>query len=249
MVQAMRKNAGNISQLFFLAAFLALFALAGVNAYAAAPMTAEGCDPLVEKAQEARADMRVAYDVAVTEEHLEKPDSTLATTCFNDLSGVMAGGNTNDDGGVFSGDFTSAAPSGEPGGLRSDIQDSLQAFYTGFADAMGADSGLVDYTNTALTNTATCNETQDLWTQVKQGGVEQGVPNATLKDLLTGTLPNGANTDYTNDWNTSSGTDQLNLKYQNALAAQPAAFTPTIPQSSSFCQAMIAANIPGAGCP
>ncbi len=220
------------------------------NAFAASAGTpAEGCDVKVQQAQEARAEVRTAYDVDVTEEHIEKPDSTMATTCLNDLSGVMAGGNTNNDGGVFSGDFTNSAPSGEAGGLRADIQDALQAFYTGFMDAMGADSGLVDYTQTALTNTATCNETQDLWSQVKQGGVEEGVPNATLTDLLSGSLPGGANTDFQNDWTTETGTDNNMSNYQSAMTAQPPPFTPTIPESDTFCQAMTAATIPGAACP
>lgn len=255
MVHAMRASARNISQLFFLAAFQAFLTFAGMNASAAPPAASEGCDPLVQKAQEARAEVRVAYDVAVTEEHLEKPDSTMATTCFNDLSGIQASGSTSlpgggaGDGSIFSGDFTNAAPSGEAGGLRSDIQDSLQTFYTGFMDAEGADSGLVDYTQTALTANNNCNETQDLWTQVKQGGVEEGVPNATLTDLLNGTLPNGANKDYTADWNTSSGNDQLNTNYATALAAQPPPYMPTIKQTDTFCQAMIDAGILGAACP
>lgn len=244
----MRKTAKNIFQLFFLVA-LALSSLTGLNAYAATPLTAEGCDPLVQKAQEARAQMRVAYDVAVAEEHFKKPDSTLSMTCFNNLAGIDASGSSGGGGSIFSGDFTRSSPSGNPGGLNADIQDSLQTFYTAFSDAMGADSGMVDYTQTGLANNPACNETQDLWDEVRTGGVEQGVPNATLTDLLNGTLPNGASRNYTDDWNTSNSTDNLNANYANALAAQPQPYNPTVVQTSTLCQAMVSLNIPGASCP
>ena len=246
----MSKYAKNISPPFFLTvALVAMFALTSFGA-SAAPATAEGCDPQVEKAQQARAEARTAQDVAVTEEHIEKPDSTMSTTCFNDLAGIDASGSGIGGGTIFSGDFISQSPSGNPGGLRSDITDSLQTFYTGYADSMGADSGLVDYTQTTLTNTATCNETQDLWTQVKQGGVEEGVPDATLTELLTGTIPAGANTDYSKDWSTSNGATDNNFgAYGAAVAAQQPSWMPTYQQTSSFCQQMITANIPGAACP
>lgn len=228
------------------AALLGCFVATAHGAWAA---TAEGCDANVEKAQQARAEVRTAYDVNVTEEHIEKPDSTMSTTCFNNLAGIDASGSSGGGGTIFSGDFISQSPSGNPGGLRADIQDSLQNFYTGYMDAMGADSGLVDYTQTALTNNANCSETQDLWTQVKQGGVEEGVPNATLTELLSGTMPSGANTDFTKDWQTEQSADNNFSNYQSALSAQTPPYTPTIVQSDSLCQAQIDAGIPGATCP
>ena len=249
MVSAMSKGAGNtFKNLLFTIASAGIFTLVSIGAYAAPPSTAEGCDPKVEKAQQSRAEVKVAYDVNVTEEHIEKPDSTMATTCFNDLAGIDASGSGIGGGTIFSGDFINQSPSGNPGGLRADITDSLQTFYTSFVDAMGADSGLVDYTQTNLTNTATCNETQDLWTQVKTGGVEEGVPNATLTELMTGTLPAGANSDYSTDWQTE-GTDNNFTNYQTDVAAQPPAWMPTFTQTNNFCNQMITAGIPGAGCP
>lgn len=249
MIPAMRKSARNISlPFFFTVAFAGIFALINFGA-SAAPSTPEGCDPKVEKAQQSRAEARTAYDVAVTEEHIEKPDNIEAMTCMNDLAGIAAAGSGIGAGTVFSGPYTNQSPSGNAGGLSATIVDGLQTMFTGYVDAMGADSGLVPYTNTALTNTGACNSTQDLWTQVKQGGVEEGVPNATLTDLLSGSLPGGANADYSKDWSTSNGSDNVANNYQTDLAAQPPSWMPTYVQTSSMCQQMITANIPGAACP
>ena len=225
---------------------LGCFIMTAEGALAAPP---EGCDAKVQKAQESRAKVDTAYDVDVTEEHIQKPDSTMATTCLNDLAGIDASGSGIGGGTIFSGDFINQSPSGNPGGLRADITDSLQTFYTGYMDSMGADSGLVDYTQTTLTNTATCNETQDLWTEVKQAGVDQGVPNATLTDLLSGAMPGGANTDYSANWGVEAGSDNNFTNYNTDLSAQPAPWTPTYVQTSSMCQQMITAGIPGAACP
>lgn len=210
---------------------------------------AEGCDPRVEKAQQSKATVRVAYDVAVTEEHIQKPDSVMSMTCFNQQAGINASGAASGGGGIFSGDFISASPSGNPGGLRANIQDALQTFYTAYMDAMGADSGLVDYTQTTLTNNPVCTETQDLWSQVKTGGVEQGVPNVTVTDLINGTMPLGGNIDFTGDWNTSATTDNNFSTFQTDLAAQPPAWQPTYAPNSGFCNMLITANVPGAACP
>jgi hypothetical protein len=212
-------------------------------------IAAEGCDPVVEKAQQSRAAAKVAYDVAITEEHIQKPDSVMSMTCMNNLAGIAASGAAGGGGTIFSGDFISASPSGNAGGLRATVQDALQTFYTAYADAMGADSGIVDYTQTALVNNPACSETQDLWTEVKQGGVEQGVPNATLTDLMNGTMPLGANTDFVSDWGVSNGTDNLFTNYRNDVNAQPPPWNPTFVQTNSFCQMMMTANIPGAACP
>lgn len=245
----MLTGAGNLSLRFVFAFALTCLVMTGASAIAAPP---EGCDQKVQEAQEAKATVRTATDVNVTEEHVEKPDSTMATTCFNNLAGINASGAASGGGGIFSGDFISASPSGNPGGLRADIQDALQTFYTAYMDAMGADSGLVDYTQTALVNTPACTETQDLWTQVKTGGVEQGVPMATITDLINGTMPGGANTDYTKDWGTESATDNNFSTFATKLGAQPVPFDPTFNQYTTvtnFCQNLQTATVPGAACP
>jgi hypothetical protein len=249
MVLAMSAYAGNISRAFLVTiASAGILALVSVGAYAAAPATPEGCDPLVEKAQQSKAEARVAYDVAVTEEHIQKPDSTLATTCFNNLSGINASGAAGGGGTIFSGEFISQSPSGNPGGVRADIQDALQTFYTAYVDAMGADSGLVDYTQTNLVNNPACSETQDLWTEVKQGGVDQGVPYATITDLINGTIPAGANTDYTNNWTTSKTTDNNFSTLKADLANQPLPNMPAYNPNADFCTDLMAAGVATA-CP
>ncbi|TAL35517.1 MAG: hypothetical protein EPN97_07000 [Alphaproteobacteria bacterium] len=239
----MLTRAGNLSLCF--AFFLGCLLLAPSGAKA---QPVEGCDQRVQEAQEAKSTVRTATDVNVTEEHIEKPDSTMATTCFNFLSGINASGAASGGGGIFSGDFISASPSGNAGGVRATIQDALQTFYTAYMDAMGADSGLVDYTQTALSNNPACTETADLWTQVKQGGVEQGVPMATITDLINGTMPGGANTDYTKNWGIESGTDNNFSNFATKLGAQPPAFQPAYLPTNGFCQDLITAGVTGA-CP
>jgi hypothetical protein len=218
--------------------------LATCDAFAAV----EGCDTTVEKAQQSKAAVRVAYDVAVTEEHIQKPDSVLSMTCFNNLAGIAASGSAGGLGTVFSGDYTAQSPSGNPGGLQADIRDALQTFYTAYVDAMGADSGLVDYTQTALVNNPACSETQDLWTEIKQGGVDQGVPNATMTDLINGTMPLGANTDYTQNWNTSKVTDNNFSTLQADLAAQPSPLMPGYNPGADFCSTLMSGGVATA-CP
>jgi hypothetical protein len=244
----MLTTAGNLSLCF--AFFLGCLTLASSGAKA---QPAEGCDQRVMEAQEAKATVRTATDVNITEEHIEKPDSTMATTCFNFQSGINASGTPSGGGGIFSGDFITYSPSGNPGGVRATIQDALQTFYTAYMDAMGADSGLVDYTQTALSNNPACTETADLWNQVKIGGVEQGVPMATITDLINGTMPGGANMDYTKNWGIESLTDNNFGTFATKLGAQPPAFQPAFQQSGAFggrfCQSLIDAGIPGAVCP
>lgn len=243
----MLTGAGNLSLRFLFVFALGCMVMTGTRA-----MALEGCDPAVQQAQEAKATVRTATDVNITEEHIEKPDSTMATTCFNFLSGINASGTASGGGGIFSGDFISASPSGNPGGVRATIQDALQTFYTAYMDAMGADSGMVDYTQTTLTNNPACTETQDLWTQVKQGGVEQGVPMATITDLINGTMPGGANMDYTKNWGVESTTDNNFSNFATKLGAQPVPFNPSFSQytnTTNFCQYLQTALVPGAACP
>ena len=54
----------------------------------AAPV--KGCNQTVLTAMEAKAQARVAYDVASTEQVLDKPDSVLFMTCFNNSAGNAA---------------------------------------------------------------------------------------------------------------------------------------------------------------
>ena len=231
-------------RLVFVFALVCLVA-AGQGAVAAPP---EGCDTAVQKAQGARAEAKTASDVNITEEHIQKPDSTMATTCFNDLAGIDASGAAGGGGTIFSGDFINASPSGNAGGLTADVTDSLQTFYTSFVDAMGMDTGVVDYTQTALTNTPVCDQTQNLWGQVKTNGVVEGVPSPTLTELLSGTSPAGIGNDYTKDMQTENSDQNYTggaNSYQTLLTAQPASLTPNISQPDGLCCAMSQGQIPG----
>lgn len=81
------------------------------------PNVVAGCDPNVWNALTAKADAQVAYDVAVTRQMINKPDSVLTLTCFDQAAGVSA----NVGGAIFSRSF--AGPLGlimpvAPGGYN-----------------------------------------------------------------------------------------------------------------------------------
>lgn len=61
-----------------------------------------GCSPVVLDAMKARAQAQMAYDIAVTNEMIDPPDSVLNLTCFSNAAGVSASAG----GSIFSGDFT-----------------------------------------------------------------------------------------------------------------------------------------------
>lgn len=227
----------------FLAALTALCIM--MLASAAKAQVIEGCDPAVMTTAQAKAQARVAYDVAVTEETIDKPDSVLAMTCFNNLAG-WAGDGATGGGSIFSGDFMGLA------GYSTVISDGLQGFFDDFADADGNDSGVVDYTATALSATTTCAETSDHWTRIKTQGVQTGVPYALLSDLggdIVGglTTPGGGGTNFVNNWN-QSGTDNLFADYNAAVTALPVPVIPPFTPTATSCATLLAAGVAGA-CP
>ncbi len=91
----------NSGKLFSAALSAACIACISTSALAA---TAVGCDPLVMTALSAKAEAQVAYDTAVTREMIDKPDSVLTLTCFDQVAGVSA----KQGGAIFSGDFTTS---------------------------------------------------------------------------------------------------------------------------------------------
>ena len=185
--------------------------------------TTPGCDSKVLTAMQDKANARVAYDVASTEQVIDKPDSILAMTCFNNSAGEAA----LKLGSMFSGDFT--AP------LAKIVPDSLTAFYDDFDGADGKVTNKVDYTQTTLGTSMTgCNYMQDLWTQVKSEGIQPDVPYPRFSDLAnTGSMPTGAATapastsNFYKDWNASDSTDNDFGKVNADIAALPKAATPT----------------------
>ncbi len=207
--------------------------------------TTPGCDSKVLTAMQDKANARVAYDVASTEQVINKPDSILAMTCFNNAAGEAA----SQLGQMFSGDYTTP--------LSKIIPDSLTAFYDDFKDAKGNDTGKVDYTSAATTlggagSIKNCNDLQDLWTEINSEGIEPDVPYYRYSDLVnSGSPPAGttaAGPKFTKDWTTSDGTDNDFGKVNTDIAALPKAATPTTfvadpVNTDDVCQTMTKAGI------
>lgn len=220
------------SRYLFAAAAAVGFVIAAAAPSLAAPAT--GCDPKVLDAMQKKAQARVAYDIAVTEEIVDKPDSVLAMTCFNQAAGVSA----DKGGSIFSGDFTAE--------LTPIVGDALTEMYTLFDDSVGDDSGVVDYTATALTNVYNCNEMDDLWTEVETEGVQAGVPYVTFDELVSGAAPGGAGTDFTANWGSSGGVfGDLNA----AVTALPTPSVPSFVGDETSCDVLVTAGIIAGPCP
>jgi hypothetical protein len=98
MVHSVFRNSG---KLFFT---LATVTSINVLSFAAFAEPVAGCDPQVMDALTAKAEAQVAYDTAVTRELIDKPDSVLTLTCFDQAAGVSA----KQGGAIFSGDFTTS---------------------------------------------------------------------------------------------------------------------------------------------
>ena len=100
MMRHIFRPSGNI---FLLVLVLFGSACFSVAAYPAGPPNVvAGCNQDVWNALVAKSNAQVAYDAAVTREMINKPDSVLTLTCFDQAAGISAktGGN------IFSGDFT-----------------------------------------------------------------------------------------------------------------------------------------------
>lgn len=223
-----------IIRLILPAVSLACFVFVSASAYAQA---VPGCNPQVLDAMQKKAQAKVAQDVNVTETIVDKPDSVLAMTCFNQGAGSSAflGGQ------IFSGDFTA--------GLQPVIEDALQAFFDDFMDGAGFETGLVDYAATALTNTQDCDMIKNLWTAVKDEGINLGVPFATLSNLINGTLPAGADPDeFTANWNQHT-TDGIFTDLQTAITALPVPAVPAFTPNQTACQVLVTAGVLPGPCP
>lgn len=217
------------------AVVMACFLLAGTSAYA---QPVPGCNPQVLDGMQKKAQAKVAMDVNITETIIDKPDSILAMICANNAFGTSAvrGGQ------IFSGDFTA--------GLAPIIENALQAFFDDFMDGAGFEAGLVDYAATALANVQDCNETQDLWSVIKDEGIAVGAVYATLNNLVNGILPAGADPDeYTANWN-QEVTDGVFTDLQAALAALPVPAVPAFAPNQTACQVLQTAGVlPPGPCP
>lgn len=197
-------KARNISTRAYLLALSASCAmLIGTGALAAPPPTAgqliEGCDQRVLDAAQAKARSLVVHDWAMVEETIDKPDSQLVVSCFNNAAGV----NMIKGGSIFSGPLdqhlwaagvTYPYSSTNPPVWTTDayyttvIEDGLNGFYDEFADALGNEGGTVDYTQTTIVDSAVCNEIEDLWGD-PPGGTPTPQPGATRGEGVQGGVP------------------------------------------------------------
>lgn len=249
-------KARNISTRAYLLALSASCAmLIGTAALAAPPPAAgqliEGCDQRVLDAAQAKARSLVVHDWAMTEETIDKPDSQLAVTCFNNEAGVaMVEGGTifsgNLDGHWWSTGVTYPYNASNPPVWTNDtyytedIEDALNGFYDEFTDSMGV-LGTVDYTTTTIVDSAACTEEQNLWGDPPGGtptpglangglrgeGVRGGIPFLTEDDIRGVSTPGGAGADYTQDLTTNAAEITA---YDTALQQlAPANIKPVIP--------------------
>lgn len=166
----------------------------------------EGCDPRVMNALNAKAQAKVAYDTAVAEQIIKQPDSVLALTCFD----KAAANSARVGGQIFSNE-------GEPDGfvpqLAPTINDALETMYLNYRGTPGSEgppgfeTGTVDYEATDITAAqgTDCTAIADLWTEIKEGNINEEVPYATFEQLATGAMPDGAGETYTLNWEMSLG--------------------------------------------
>lgn len=218
-----------INRIVLSALSLACFVFASSTVHA---QPVPGCNPQVLDAMQKKAQAKVATDVAMTESITDKPDSVLAMTCFNNAAGTSA----NHGGSIFSGDFTTS--------LQPIIEDALTAFYDDFQDGEGYEAMLlglgtaIDYTQTVLANTQDCTETKDLWSTIKDKGIQAGIPFASLANLISGAPPGGLipGDEYNDNWATNV-TDSIFADLAAAINALP------IPQTTVFTPNMTACQI------
>lgn len=220
-----------VKKIFLSVLSIACAVFISTNAFA----QVEGCDPAVRAAMEKKAQAKVAYDVAVTEQIVVKPDSVLAMTCFNKSAGVSAerGGN------IFSGSFMANT------NFASVIVDALTAFFQQFADAEGNDSSVVDYAAVDLQDEAECSGIEDLWTRIKEKGVAGGVPYVSMDDLISGTLPGTAGTRFQANWETAASTDggALFESLSEAIGNLPRPNTINFGTADTLCGVLSAAGV------
>ncbi|MEZ0261781.1 MAG: hypothetical protein ACAH80_12280 [Alphaproteobacteria bacterium] len=216
----------------------------------AAPV--KGCNQTVLTAMEAKAQARVAYDVASTEQVLDKPDSVLFMTCFNNSAGNAAA----NIGTIFSDDYTV--------GIDRIVPDSLTAFNNDWAESLGNDSGVVDYTQTAVGTTITaCDEMPELWQENSDEGIQKNIPYVTYEELKLNAVPTGAlttgtfdddpagatNQNFVEDWQ-QAATDGTFSDLQTATAAGtlPTVTIPSYAATTDACSVVTTAGIAGT-CP
>jgi hypothetical protein len=233
----------------FCAAFAFCLIFISAQAHAQAePGSVPGCKPKVMRAMQAKAEAKVAYDVAVTQQFVKKPDSVLATTCFN-----KSAKNSADKGGAI---FSDVPPPGAvewtgplETGLPTIIEDSLNTMYENFDGAEGHEginSDLYSPSASSLDVTGVdCDGIKNLWSRVEDGGVTGGVPYVTFNDLENGTVPGGtaaAGDDFMNNFAASTESGVFSNLGSSMAAIQPPA-APSFTGNQSSCEVLRTAGI------
>ncbi len=223
------KKSENSNRLFycFLLVFAVLVFFSSNGALAAddpPPSTEDdvvaGCDPKVMDALKAKAEAKVAVDVAATEEIMTKPDSVLAMTCFDKASKASSKG----AGKIFSGDFHNQSKGTVKAGLDShyknytvgegqgtDGSDADESFY----DIVFIDMGGVEFGGGAnagvdvnagwnpaggdggtapgpVVKGFNCDKMDTVYNKNAEKPASKDTPYVGPSDLETGTVPDGA---------------------------------------------------------
>lgn len=256
------------------AGFLRLALFSAVVLYAAAAAAApldDTCDTTIMKAMQSKGQAQTAYDVAVMDQIITKPDSALATTCFNKqasrtaVEGAKIFSNRNiDSSGTIT--YDNFIPQLSPV-IQPSLEEFLDTSKAAFGNALGFELNLSAYTGgSAVTAAAAdypitasasdpqpCSGMQDLWNAVKDSGVDQDVPYQTFDDLLAGTVT-GSGTDMTGSLSAAStqGTfSGFTTDYNNTQPSLPTYGTfmnPTLFTANTACDALKAAD-PTVTCP
>lgn len=121
---------GSLQRVSLCVSAAALLTFFSINSAMAQATTLEGCNPAVEAAQKAIAEVKVAKYVADVEQVITQPESANAITCFNQSAGISA----VKGGAIFSGDFSEQ--------LAPVVTASLNSYYDDFADSIGMQSFL-----------------------------------------------------------------------------------------------------------
>lgn len=239
-----------------------LFSIAIVGCLLPTPVFAQasppGCNPAVTEAMARKAEALVGFDVAVTQEALDKPDSVLATTCFNKAAGLS----TSQGGLIFSERFDTA--------LKDIIEPWLTAFYDEFADASGNDSSMPTAYAAAATvldltaptagagGADECGFVERWWTDsaatggttlgYKNEGVDINIPNITfalLRDAAAN--PAGAGADFLLRWGRVESINNIKTQLDTAMTAVEA-IKPFMPAAgftgdNTICAVMTRAGV------
>lgn len=237
-----------ISRVLLPAFAIVCLTFGGVSAHAQA---IPGCNPQVTDAMMKQAQALVGYDISVVQQTIDKPDSTLAMSCFNKAAGLSSA----QGGLIFSEDFMVA--------MQDMIEPWLTAFFDEFADASGFDISITPAYTAGVTlpaNDPNCDFIDQWWsgtsptTGYKNEGVQQGVPFITLEMLRgndaipTGTGYDQADADFDYKWGLVESLSNVKSDLDTALSALP---VPTMPAGGFIGQNTTCAVLVQAGltCP